>query len=62
MRMEYIVLGYVLGYSFGSFIGGKHEGEKGRIHFDWWLKNTHIHIHHWMVCIIILMLYKSYLP
>jgi len=50
-------IGIILGYVFGVFIGGKSEGERGRIHFEWFLQKTRLHIHHWIVFLLLLILY-----
>lgn len=44
-----------LGYSFGVFIGGKEEGDKGRIHWEWFIKKTNIHLHHWIIFSFVLL-------
>lgn len=54
------VLGNILGYLVGCFIGGKKEGEPGRIHFEWFIQKTKLHIHHWMVFSILLILYMYF--
>lgn len=56
---NYVVLGAstLLGYKFGEFIGGNSAGEKGRLHWEWWLRVTKLHIHHWIIMLILLILY-----
>jgi hypothetical protein len=49
--------GILSGYLFGCFIGGKTEGEPGRLHFEWFIQNTRVHLHHWLVFLIILIIY-----
>jgi hypothetical protein len=53
-----MIIGFIFGYLFGIFIGGKAEGERGRIHWDWWLDNCKIHLHHWIIMTIILVIFE----
>lgn len=51
----------VAGYNFGNFIGGASEGEKGRLHWDWWIRKTKFHMHHWMIMLMLLVLYLLFI-
>ena len=53
------VIPLILGYGFGSFIGGKKEGEPGRVDLEWMSPNINghiIHIHHWFTFTIIILI------
>lgn len=54
--MEFIS-GILCGYLFGCFIGGKKEGEPGNIHFEWFIQKTKLHIHHWIIFSLLLIIY-----
>jgi hypothetical protein len=54
--MEFI-LGIFFGYMFGVFIGGKKEGQPGRLHFQQFIDKTGLHLHHWLIFLIILIIY-----
>tara|TARA_B110000046_G_scaffold71921_1_gene79789 strand:+ start:494 stop:757 length:264 start_codon:yes stop_codon:yes gene_type:complete len=54
--MEFIV-GTVTGYLFGCFIGGDTEGVHGRIHFEWFIRATGLHLHHWLIFLLILIVH-----
>ena len=54
--MEFVT-GSLAGYLFGCFIGGKKEGEPGRIHWEWFIQKTNIHLHHWIIFTILLIVY-----
>ena len=56
--MEFI-LGVLMGYLFGVFIGGEKEGDIGRIHWEWFIQKTRIHLHHWMVFSMLLLIYAT---
>lgn len=60
----FLLLGF-LGYQFGVFIGGENEGDVGRLNFEWAsprLFGKILHIHHWFVFMIMLLLYMYYDP
>jgi hypothetical protein len=52
-----ILIGFILGWIFGNVIGGKSEGKKGLIHWTWFLDTFKIHLHHWIIMSIILIMY-----
>ena len=54
-----LIVGALLGYLFGWFISGKKEGEPGLIHWEWSVRNTCIHLHHWLVFTILLIIYAN---
>lgn len=52
-----LILSGILGYLFGDFIGGKKTGEPGRLHWEWFIKNCKIHLHHWIIMSLNLLIY-----
>lgn len=56
-----ILLSIYIGYLFGNAIGGKQAGERGLIHWEWFIGKTKIHLHHWFIMLIILMLYLMFI-
>lgn len=57
-----VILGIssIVGYKFGEFIGGKTEGERGRLHWEWRLQDTTFHLHHWIVMSLLLIAYMLF--
>lgn len=51
-----IIFGFAAGYGFGQFIGGEKEGVKGRVHWEWFLRKTRLHIHHWIIFLFLLLI------
>lgn len=50
-------IGLISGYIFGNYIGGEREGEPGRIHWEFFLNTFKIHLHHWIVMSVLLIIY-----
>ena len=47
------------GYLVGTFIGGHTEGEPGLIHWDCFLQTFRIHLHHWFLATVLLVVYLA---
>ena len=54
-----IATGLVIGFGFGEIIGGRKEGDIGLLHFEWKVGRRKIHAHHWLVSLIVLIIYFS---
>ena len=55
-----VLFGCILGFLFGKLISGAKEGEPGLIHWGWFIKKTNLHLHHWMICSVLLFIYLMY--
>ena len=53
----YLLVGILIGYLFGKYIGGKKEGDEGLIHWGWFMRTFKIHLHHWIIMSVILCVY-----
>ena len=55
-----LIIGGLIGYLFGNFIGGSEAGERGRLHWDWFLNTCKIHLHHWIIMSVLLIIYLQW--
>lgn len=50
-----ILCGIIIGFYITKMLSGKREGEEGIIHsFQFDIGKYHVHLHHWIIAIIIL--------
>ena len=61
MISEILPIGLSCGYGFGAFIGGETEGVQGRLHWEFFLNTTKIHLHHWIVMSFVLIIYLTFI-
>ena len=41
-----LITGGIIGYACASLVSGETVGEKGLIHFEWFINTFKIHLHH----------------
>ena len=51
------IIGIIIGFLFCKLIAGKYEGDKIKRSFRFSIKNYYIHIHHWIWCSVLLVVF-----
>lgn len=59
MNLSEVILWTLIGYLFGTIIGGENEGVPGRFHWQWFIDKTSLHLHHWLIASMFLFVYIS---
>ncbi len=55
-KLKRVFLGAIFGYSLGNFGGGESVGVEGRVpSIIFNFKSWQIHLHHWLICFLILL-------
>lgn len=51
-----LLVGIIAGFLFFKLFAGKYEGDKVERSLRFSIKNNYVHIHHWILCLILLLI------
>jgi len=54
----FTLLGFIIGFSFWQFFAGKYEGDKLKRSIRFRVGKYYIHIHHWFIAFVLLVLFN----
>lgn len=53
----YLLLGVIFGFAIASIFAGRHEGDRPKRSLRFLIGREYIHIHHWIYCTLIVVLF-----